>query len=429
MKYKAIKTKLYLSKNDQTFIRWLLHTSKNLYNEALYNVRQHFFKTGTYLTYEDNYMLLSRESEHYKILNSAQGQGIIRKVDEAMKAFFGSIKSKKSGKVKLPRYLEKDGFYSIIDRMVYKPNKEYYILPRGNFIKRISKFYQQASEQLKKESIYELNEMTSLGLRIETPKCIQQKQIKEITIKSKYDGKYMEVIYVYQREEELENNNTLTETMAIDFGYNNLAYCAVTNNNHLHIDGLKLKSMNQRYHKRISLLASVRPNQLILTKRMISLIEKRNNQMIYGINKAAKLIIEHAINNDVGAIIIGYNEGFKDIKISKKVNQWFKAIPIARLRDRIVYLAKEVGIESNIINEAYTSVASYVDNDDLVATKEKTSFSGNRIQRGLYKTKHGILINADLNAALNILRKGKPDALRIGSNGWNTPKRTYLFSS
>ncbi|MDT8336467.1 MAG: hypothetical protein RQ856_01415 [Candidatus Izemoplasmatales bacterium] len=118
---------------------------------------------------------------------------------------------------------------------------------------------------------------------------------------------------------------------------------------------------------------------------MICLIEKRNNQMTYAINKAAKLIIEHAIKSDVGKIIIGYNEGFKDILLNDQYNQWSKSIPIARLRDRIISLAAYEEIET-------------------------------------------VVINADLNAALNILRKGKPEAGWIGSRGWNTPKRTYLFS-
>ena len=40
--------------------------------------------------------------------------------------------------------------------------------------------------------------------------------------------------------------------------------------------------------------------------------------MTYGIYKAAKLIIEHAKKEHVKQIIIGYNEGFKDVKTSKK---------------------------------------------------------------------------------------------------------------
>ena len=130
---------------------------------------------------------------------------------------------------------------------------------------------------------------------------------------------------------------------------------------HLLVDGLRLKSMNQRYWKRISKLASLRENQHVLTKRMISLMEKRNNQMTYGIYKAAKLIIEHAKKEHVKAIIIGYNEGFKDVKTSKKNNQWFKAIPLARLRDRIIALAEAHDMSCQVMNESYTSVASFID--------------------------------------------------------------------
>ncbi len=409
-----------------------MHSAKSLYNQALYNVRQHFIENKEYLTYEENYKLLSKTSEHYRILNTSQGQTIIRKVDEAMKAFFGSLKQKTNQKVRLPRYLDKDGYYSLIDRMVYKPNSEHYVLPRGNFIKKISNQLQEVSNQLDINARKELNIFEGLSLQIETPKCIQNKQIKEITIKPKYDGKYIEVIHTFIEDEEPKRNtNTKTETMAIDFGYNNLAYCALSNASHLHIDGLKLKSMNQRYHKQIAYLASIRPNQTVLTRRMIALMEKRNNQMTYGINKAAKLMIEHAVSNHVGHIIIGNNEGFKDINLSDQFNQWSRSIPIARLRNRIVYLASNCDIKTSVINEAYTSKSSYIDQDELpdLDDNKKTSFSGKRTKRGLYVSKDGTYINADLNAALNILRKGKPDALWIGSKGWNTPKRTYLFLS
>ena len=421
--YKAIKTKLYLKSNEKKFLLLLMRTAKNLYNEALYNVRQHYFETNQYLTYEDNYKIISQQSENYRILNTAQGQAIIRKVEEAMKAFFGSLKAKVKQKVKLPRYLDKNGYYSLIDRMIYKPNSEYYVLPRGNFIKKISKYYEETYNKLQKHQI-NLDEFESLNIKIKTPKCISNKVIKEITIKPKYDGKYIEVIHTYVHEEEpIIDFKLKTETMAIDFGYNNLAMCALSNGNHLLIDGLKLKSMNQNYHKKIAILSSLRPSQTILTRRMIQVMEKRNHQMDYGIHKAAKLIIEHALKQQVKEIILGYNEGFKDINLSNVYNQWSKSIPIARLRDRILTIAKEVGILTKVINEAYTSRASYIDQDEI----RNDTFSGERIKRGLYKSYHHILINADLNAALNILRKGNPDAIWIGSRGWNTPKRTYLF--
>jgi IS605 OrfB family transposase len=178
----------------------------------------------------------------------------------------------------------------------------------------------------------------------------------------------------------------------------------------------------------MSHLSSTRPNQNILTNQMIRLIEKRNNQMIYGINKAAKLIINHALTNNVGEIIIGYNEDFKDIVLSKQYNQMAKSIPLAKLRDRVVYLASNYGIITKIINESYTSKASYLDNDIIPELDyKKHMFSGKRIKRGLYLSKDGKKINADLNAALNILRKGNPNTEKLGYSGVNTPKRTYLF--
>ena len=421
MPYKALKTRLYLNPNHHQFLLSLMRASRSLYNQALYNVRQHFIKTNGYLSYNENYQLL-KDSEHYRYLSTTQGQMVIRKVDEAMKAFFGSLKSKVKQTIRLPRYLKKDTHYPIYDRMVYKPNSEIYTLPRSNFLKKVSKALELDSKQIHKHT-YELNKVEPLSLDIPTPTCIQNKPIKEITIKSYYDGQYIEVIYVYIDETLKIETKDYTETMGIDFGYNNLAFCSVTNNEHLLLDGKRLKSMNQFYHKRIAKLASIRPNQNVLTKQMIKLMDKRNHQMDYGIYKAAKLVVEFAVKQQVKEIIIGYNDTFKDERLSDTYNQWTKSIPIARLRDRIIYLAEQIGIETKVINEAYTSKASYLDQDEFV----KGDFSGVRIKRGLYKSQKGTLINADQNASLNMIRKGNPNALWIGNKGVNTPKRTYLF--
>lgn len=128
-----------------------------------------------------------------------------------MKAFFGSLKSKSNQKIRLPRYLDKLGYYSIIDRMCYKPNNKYYKLPRGHFIKKISKYF-----TLTKKDNYlssSLNLIEELNIIIETPKCIINKQIKEITIKQKFDGKYIYVIHTYIEEDVFYESNLKTESM------------------------------------------------------------------------------------------------------------------------------------------------------------------------------------------------------------------------
>lgn len=56
---------------------------------------------------------------------------------------------------------------------------------------------------------------------------------------------------------------------------------------------------------------------------------------------------------------------------------------------------------------------SFVDGDKLPVygeTENIAAFSGKRVKRGLYRTKSGMLINADLNDAGNILRKAIPTA-------------------
>ena len=86
--YGVIKQQLkHLNKVEYLNLRELSHIAKNLKNEALYNIRQHFFQTGKYLNYNENYKLL-KESKNYKTINSNMGQQIIKSVDSSFQSFF-----------------------------------------------------------------------------------------------------------------------------------------------------------------------------------------------------------------------------------------------------------------------------------------------------------------------------------------------------
>jgi putative transposase len=79
---------------------------------------------------------------------------------------------------------------------------------------------------------------------------------------------------------------------------------------------------------------------------------------------------------------------------------------------QIEYKCKLVGIDVVVDTEPYTSKASFIDGD-VIPYKydgEKHVFSGKRLKRGLYKSKDGVLINADVNGGYNIGKKAFPNA-------------------
>ena len=114
--------------------------------------------------------------------------------------------------------------------------------------------------------------------------------------------------------------------------------------------------------------------------------------------------------------MIGHNKGWKDkINIGKVNNQNFVNIPFNKVIDIIKYKAEDLGIKCIEQEESYTSKASFLDNDNIPTFNEdenqKHTFSGKRITQNLYKTKDNKIIDADLNGALNIMKKANIEML------------------
>ena len=81
------------------------------------------------------------------------------------------------------------------------------------------------------------------------------------------------------------------------------------------------------------------------------------------------------------------------------------------------YKARLVGIDVIVQEESYTSRANFLGLDSIPVygkTEKYPVFTGKRVKRGLYKTSVGQLINSDVNAAYNILRKAIPKAFSNG---------------
>lgn len=105
----------HLSKEDYRSIKELCRIAKNLTNQAIYNIRQHYFAEGKYLKLESNYALL-KSSDYYKMLDSNMAQQILKEVDSSFNSFFNLMKQGKSElkDCRLPSYLPKDGYAILI---------------------------------------------------------------------------------------------------------------------------------------------------------------------------------------------------------------------------------------------------------------------------------------------------------------------------
>jgi len=387
-----------LTAQEYQYLREMCYLSKNVYNEAVYNIRQHYFAEGTYLRYEANFGQM-KFSENYINLGSNVSQATMRKADQSFKSFFGLLKKSKQGiyenwKIRLPHYLKKDPFYPV--EFIHAGEAD---LSKGKF--KIPK------------SKYLRDKYPGLKLYITIPEYIRDKKVHTISIVPKYNGRYFETRIVFEKEDtslELDSKNAL----AVDLGVNNFATCVTSSGNSFIIDGKEVKSINQWYNKENARLQSVKDKQKIkgYTKKQYLISGKRDRRIQDFIYSSTKYIVKYCIDNDIGNLVVGYNDGFQDkVNLGKVNNQQFVLLPYGKFKTRLEYLCNLYGINYVEQEESYTSKASFWDQDEMPKwnplNPKQGEFSGKRIKRGLYQTKSGKLLNADVNGALNILRKSK----------------------
>lgn len=415
--YLTIKQQVkHLTKEEYVLLKELCRTAKNLTNQAIYNVRQHYFQEKQFLKYESNYREM-KNSESYKLLNSNMAQQTLKDVNEMFKSFFALIKLAKQGKynfkhIKLPNYLPKNGYANLIIGMINIKDDMILTIPYS----------------------YTFKKKYETKIQIKVPQVLEDKKIKEIRIIPKFNARFFEIQYTYEIQEENLNLNT-NNALAIDLGVNNLCTCVTNAGKSFIIDGRKLKSINQFFNKQNAKLQSIKDKQNILrqTKQQFLISRKRKNRVDDYINKTCRYIINYCLTNDIGTLVIGYNQSFQNkTNLGKRNNQIFTQLPFGKIREKLEYLCKRYNINYILQEESYTSKASFFDNDELpvynMDNPQTYEFSGVRVKRGLYQTKNGYCFNADCNGALNILHKSRAvDVTILCSRGeLDTPKRIRI---
>ena len=246
------------------------------------------------------------------------------------------------------------------------------------------------------------------GIYLKTRKT----NIHQIRILTEKDRILIDLLY----EQQEEPPTCADGVMGIDLGINNLmTVCTDTGLPPFIINGRPLKSINQYYNKKKALFqsGSMMQNGKHVTQRIRRLTGKRNRKVKDYMHKASRTVIRTALENGIGTIVIGKNSGWKqEVSMGNRTNQNFVGIPYYRLIEMIRYKAVLAGIRVVVTEESYTSGTSYLDEEQPI---KKNYDKSRRIHRGLFRSSKGILINADVNAAYQIMKKAG-----LGSGG--TPK-------
>lgn len=419
----TLKTQIRkLSKQDYLILKQMCRNSKDLYNSTLYEVRQHFFKTGEYLNYlKVNKLMKGREV--YKHVKTGIGQQIQRQVDWAFRAFFALLKKAKIGdypkdKVRIPGYLPKESFWNLILASNTSEFKD------GFFTIIPPKILREEKDLLHRYKI-----KIPFTKKINGP-------IKRVLISPKQNGRYFELIIVYEHDESKTNLNLNKENLlSIDCGLDNFATCLDCQSGRSFIlDGRELKSINRWWNKEVARLKSILDHQNKekkggSSKRLGKLHQWRKSQINNALSQMVAHIVKYCARNDIGTIVVGdWGDMKRGIKMARKVKQSFVQIPFSLFKQKLSTQCQKYGISYHLQEESYTSKCSFLDQETI--TKHER-YQGKRIKRGLFRTSKGIHINADVNGAANIAVKSKRrsqiyDLTRPSSGFTSNPKRIRL---
>lgn len=388
----------HLSSIEYQYLREISRLSGAVYNSAIYNIRQHYFVDGTYLSYEANYWQM-KDTPNYRMLGAQAAQQSMRVADYAFKSYFSVNRKVKLGeysrkKLKLPNYVPTGSLCPVTYAATQRASVT------GEFIVPVSRPLQKKYPDLSKKIVIKL------------PNYLIDKRIHQIKLIPKCGGRYFvcQVVFDDNIPPKIELNTS--NALAIDFGVDNFATCVTSEGESFIIDGRKVKSINQWYNKENARLSSIKDHQKILSctskQRIVAYNRERKIQAF--IYASTKYIVDYCLDRQIGNIVVGYNSGFQDkVNLGRVNNQIFARLPYGKFKSRLNYLCTLYGIIYTEQEESYTSKASFWDKDELPTwnplSPKQGKFSGRRIKRGLYKTSDGKLLNADVNGALNILRK------------------------
>ncbi|MCE7746863.1 MAG: IS200/IS605 family element transposase accessory protein TnpB [Candidatus Heimdallarchaeota archaeon] len=397
---KVLRTELIEVKTNINLSR-LCHLTKNLYNRANFLIKEEKKKKGNVLVYYELDKSLKGE-ECYKLLPAHTAQHTLKLLSRDWEAYFQAMKDWK----KNPK------------KFLSKPCSPHFKRSKAEKIAIIS------NQQAKIVNGWLLLPK-KVNFTIKT-RLTASNDLREVRIIPRGVGYTIELVYFKILPK--QRKKFPSRKGAIDLGLTNLVTFVDNIGNRpivIKDEGKGIKSITQYYLKEVKRIQQQYAEQ---QRKQI----KKKNKLIYGekflrlrqlwrwktkdwLHKTSKFLVELWEQRRLHTIYIGYNPLWKQqMRLRKKTTQLFVIIPFNKLITLLKYKAEEKGIKVELVEESYTSKCSFLDNE---ISQKHTLYAGKRVKRGLFRSASGILINADVNAAFNILLKGDPQALLPRSVG------------
>ena len=443
--YLADTTVLSKNKNPDVYERMEqdLLLSKNLYNAALFRIRQVFtgwekedrtqneeeifrelrtmqaaypkVKVGRVLSYRalDAVMRANNNPDFFAGLPMQTAQRVLKEAVTVFRAWLSSLKEfrrapeRYTGKPCMPKYLKNDR------HTFYITNQDAVLYP----VYRKTDASGRKSTDSGAPGEYDGMELKLplMKKRLYLRHITADSRLKEVQVKPYY-GKILLVLVLETEDPPMSREKPYLA--GIDFGTDNIAAIVSTDHASRIYKGGAVLSKSRDFHKRKAEAAGIitkgteRKHADSARLRRMSL--HHDCFMKDMMHKISTDIVRYCAEHGVGTIVMGVNRGWKQGSDMGKVNnQNFTGIPHDRLRKMIMYKAAREGIRIMEQEESYTSKADITAMDFIpVYGRENgnVEFSGRRIKRGLYACSAGYSVNADCNGAANILRKAVPDA-------------------
>ena len=375
----------HLNRNEYREMRKAFHEGKHLktlakqlFESYLETHKNHKLRKYDFVKYVLEYAKYDQWKDQYRTLQRRPIEDIIKQVFDDWMNYFKALKS-----------YRKDS--SAFTGKPKPPAKYKSLYPRIQFTKH--------SITINRDNhTIDVKITRNLALTIHVPHDVDIDDIKSVFIG--YNGVNF-TAYFTKQQEAIDIQCDKNRWIAVDPGVKNLFACVTYDNQAFLFKGSKLIQLVEERNSRVSKLLS--RNGGVESRRVKDLRFKYSNKINNELHLLVNSFIELLKQKRIGLVILGKNKYIKrGVNLGKNNNRKFSQLPIFKIYELIELKCKLLGIKVEYQEEAYTSKADALSDEPIESAETR---SGKRLFRGLFQSARGVLINADINGALNIARK------------------------